>query len=289
MTKHIPNSEELAGCAAVFASAFCFYLSTAAIRWSSQTVKLDPAFFVFVRLLIGFVVICAVLCIRKQRLRPRKYHLLAGRMIANCIAVYCFYKAVQVTSAAEANILNMTYPLYLAIFSWIFLKSQRSVADMVIAGIACAGIWLILQPARMTLILNHIWGLASGISAAAAIMYLNISRRFHDSETILFYMFGLGAPVIFIIFHEKIFLPNTEEVYYLLLCAGFGIGGQYLLTLGFLYVTAVEGGIISSVRILLAAILGPVIASEPALSLSGWIGAILIFGANICLAARKIG
>lgn len=100
-------------------------------------------------------------------------------------------------------------------------------------------------------------------------------------------MFGLGVPITFIFFHEKIFVPNAQELYYLLVCAGLGICGQYLLTLGFRYVTAVEGGIISSTRILLAAILGPYIASDPSLSLSGWMGALLIFVANIYLTIRK--
>jgi drug/metabolite transporter (DMT)-like permease len=66
-----------------------------------------------------------------------------------------------------------------------------------------------------------------------------------------------------------------------------GVGGQYLLTLGFRYVTAVEGSIISSSRILLAAICGPLIAMDPALNVYGWIGALLIFGANVILAIRR--
>ncbi len=75
--------------------------------------------------------------------------------------------------------------------------------------------------------------------------------------------------------------------YDLLICSLFGIGCQYLLTLGFRYVTAVEGSIISSSRILMAAILGPWIAQDPPLVVSGWIGALLIFLANVTLAVRK--
>ena len=53
--------------------------------------------------------------------------------------------------------------------------------------------------------------------------------------------------------------------------------------------TAMEGSILSSTRILLAAVLGPVLAADPPLSLSGWAGALLIFGANAALGARKAG
>ena len=287
MTKHKVVSKELLGCLAVFGSAFFFYLSTVTIRWSVLWVTLDPAFFVFVRFLLGFVVICSLLYFKKQELKPVRYHFLVGRAVSNCVAVYCFYKGVVLTSVAEANILNMTYPLFIAVFSWIFLKAQRDAVTMVIVLVALTGVWLILAPEKAEPDLNHLWGLASGFSASFAIVYLNFSRKFHDSETILFYMFGLGVPITFIFFHEKIFVPNAQELYYLLVCAGLGICGQYLLTLGFRYVTAVEGGIISSTRILLAAILGPYIASDPSLSLSGWMGALLIFVANIYLTIRK--
>ncbi len=70
-------------------------------------------------------------------------------------------------------------------------------------------------------------------------------------------------------------------------CSAAGIAGQYLLTFGFRYVTALEGSIISSSRILLAAFLGPLVAAEPALGWSGWCGALLIFLANIGLALHK--
>jgi drug/metabolite transporter (DMT)-like permease len=70
-------------------------------------------------------------------------------------------------------------------------------------------------------------------------------------------------------------------------CSAAGVLGQYLLTFGFLFVTAVEGSIISSSRIFIAALLGPLLVGDPSLVLSGWIGALLIFAANSTLALRR--
>ena len=100
-------------------------------------------------------------------------------------------------------------------------------------------------------------------------------------------MFGLGTIVMYAVFHDYIFWPNAEELYYLMMCGLYGIIGQYLMTIGFLYVTAVEGGIISSTRILLAAMLGPYVAGDPPLTAAGWTGALLIFIANVTLALRR--
>jgi drug/metabolite transporter (DMT)-like permease len=100
-------------------------------------------------------------------------------------------------------------------------------------------------------------------------------------------VFGVGGILIYALFYDRIFWPDRVAFNYLFLCAVFGVGGQYLLTIGFRYVTAVEGAILSSTRILMAAVLGPWIAFDPPLEISGWIGALLIFIANVVLAVRK--
>jgi drug/metabolite transporter (DMT)-like permease len=277
----------LGGSLAVFASAFCFYFSTVVIRWSQAEVSIDPSYFVFMRFLLGFAVVCALMAVRRQRPKPRSYHLLIGRTLANCVAVYCFFNAVKYTTVAEANILNMTYPVFVALISWTFLRQQRDRVATAMVLVAFAGIWLILSPGKISLKTENLWGLASGISASVAIVYLNVSRRQHDTNTVLFFMFGLGTALIFAVFHDRFFWPLGPALQYLLLCAAAGIAGQFLLTLGFRYVTAVEGSIISSMRILLAGVLGPFVAGEAALGVAGWIGGLLLFGANTVLSVRR--
>ncbi len=291
MTSHslkpLPIPRQAAGWFAVFCSTFCFYLATVIIRWAEPRVDIETSYFVFGRFLLGFLVVCTTMLIKRQRFKPRKYHYLIGRTMANTVAVFCFYKAIETGSVAEANILNMTYPLFVALFSWFFLREQRDLLALVIVAAAFAGIWLILSPGDIAVAANNLWGLSSGITAAAAMIYLNISRRHHDSQTILLFMFGFGALGILLLFHQSIFMPNSEEFFFLFSCSAVGVLGQYLLTFGFLYVTAVEGSIISSSRILLAALLGPILVADPPLALSGWCGALLIFFANTTLALRK--
>ena len=271
----------------VFASAFCFYFSTVVIRWSQAVVAIDPSYFVFMRFLLGFAVVCTLMAVRRQLPRPRRYHLLLGRTIANCVAVFCFYNAVKYTTVAEANILNMTYPVFVAVISWVLLRQQRDPVAVFMVAVAFAGIWLILAPGKITFKSANLWGLASGIFASAAIVYLNVSRRYHDTNTVLFFMFGIGAVIMLAGFHDHFFWPEGAAMRYLLLCAGTGIAGQYLLTIGFRYVTAVEGSIISSMRILLAGFLGPFLVGDETLGAAGWIGALLLFGANTVLSLRR--
>jgi len=277
----------LVGGWAVFVSAFCFYLSTVVIRWSQAEVSIAPSFFVFARFLLGSLVVCAIMIYRRQLPRPRSYHLLLGRTVFNCVAVYCFYMAVEFTSVAEANILNMTYPVFVALICWALLREQRDPVAMVMVAVAFAGIWLILAPEKLDLKTDNLWGLASGLSASVSMTYLNVSRQVHDTNTVLFFMFGLGALLIFAVFRGDFFWPDPQELYYLGLCAASGVAGQFLLTIGFRHVTAVDGSIISSMRILLAALLGPFVVGELPLNAAGWAGALLLFGANAVLAVRR--
>lgn len=282
----ILKSRTVLGWIAVFSSAFFLYLSTAAIRWSESRVEIDAAFFLFARYSLGFLVVCTVLLLKGQRPVPKRYHILAARTVFNILAVFFFYKAVVVSTVAEANILNMTYPVFIALFSWFFFN-ERDPVNIILVLMAFIGIWLIVSPGKISLSADNLWGLASGISACFAIITLDRCREDHDSETILYFMFGVGSLIIYVVFPDRIFIPNLQEFYYLLLSGGFSIIGIYLLTLGFRYVTAVEGAIISSTRIFLAAILGPYIVAESHMSLTGWIGAALIFTANAWLALRK--
>ena len=276
------------GCLAVFGSAFCFYLATVIIKWSSMAgLKIDSSLFTFARFIIGFATVLLVMVLGGYKIKIVKKRLLIGRALGNCLAVYCFFKGVELTSVAQANILNMTYPLFIAIFSWIIFKTQRDPVAIFIVTIAFAGVWLILAPGKMAFDYNSLWGIGSGVSAAVAIMYLNLSRQVHDTHTTLFFMFGVGTVIVFCFFYNQMRIPTIEELNYLFGCSAIAIAGQYLLTIGFKYVSALEGGIISSTRILLAAMLGPFIAMDPSLSHSGWIGAFLIFVANVYLAARK--
>lgn len=282
-----PRVKQVMGGLLVFAAAFFLYLSSAAVRWAKGHVDLAPAFFVFTRFFLGFVIVCLSLAVKRQSPRPRKYGLLLGRAIANAAAVYCFYTAVSVTSLAQANVLNMTYPVFVALFAWMMFKDQRDPWMTTALMVAFVGIYMVLARGPLVIGWSQLWGLASGLSGAVAVLTLNASRRWHDTETILFYLFGVGAILIWFLFPRTVYWPNRQEAFYLLLCSGLAIAGQYCMTYGHRYVTAVEGSILGSSRILLAACLGPLIASDPPLSLRGWAGAALIFAANLGLTLRK--
>ncbi len=279
--------QKLLGNLAIFGSAFLLYLSAVVIRWSEARVDIHPAFFLFTQYFLGYFCILILLYFQKKKPTPDNFVLIIGRTIGNALAVLFLYKAVTATTVAAASILNMTYPLFIGLFTYIFMKNQRDPYSLASVVVAWGGVWLILAPGGMELQMENLWGLASAVFAAVAVMFLSFARDHDDPESILYYMFGLGAVFVFIFFPDKIHIPDQWELYYLSMSAAFSVIGQYLLTVGFRFVTAVEGSVLSSTRILIAAFFGPILASDQALGIYGWAGALLIFGANSFIAVRK--
>ncbi len=107
---------------------------------------------------------------------------------------------------------------------------------------------------------------------------------------ILFYQFALGTLLSFVFFFEQVSqIELSANLLYPVLSGIMGFSGQYLVTKGYGYITAPESGIVATSRILIAAILGPYVALEASLGLTGWIGALIIFMVNVRLHLRETG
>jgi len=276
------------GSLALVAANICFYLESVGVRWAATNqIPLSASFLVFFRFLVGLILVISTFLFKRTLPRPQHYHCLLGRAVTNILALSFFYKAIQVTTLAESSILNMTFPIFIAIFSWIMFKEQRELFALGMTVVAFSGIFLVLSPGEMQFARNSLWGLASGIISAATLLFLKAARQRNDTHTVMLFVFGMGTVVMATLFWNDFFLPTAVELYYLIFCAAVGISGQYLLTLGFRYVAPVKGSILLSLRILMAAFLGPAMTSDSPLNWQGWIGAGLIFGANLYFVLRK--
>lgn len=279
--------KEILGGLAILCSAFFFYLATVIIRVARLHVEIDPLQFVIARFVIGALVFSLMFACLRRLPRPREYRFLFLRIITNFLAVYFFFIAVGTTSAAEANILNMTYPVFIAIISFLFYQHKGDWSMLALGPVAFVGITLVGGGVESLTELRSFAGLLSGLFAAVSIIFLNITRIKNDTNVVLFYLFTLGFLVSISLGWDLVWLIDRTMLPFLGLSALAGIVGQLLLTHGYRYVTALEGSILSSSRILLAAFLGPIFAGDPELSTGGFLGAVLIFVCNVFIAVRK--
>jgi len=218
------------------------------------------------RFLTGFVFIITMLFITKKKINPINKKALWARGIFNTLAVIMFFVTIQLSNITKGNIYNMTYPVFVACFAPIFLKEKMTLIKFMFVGLAFAGTYLIsginLSESFASVGVGDFTGVLSGIIAGLAIIALKQARKTEDSFTILFYLLsiGLGISILSNLFIFKV--PNLFELLLLLLVGVLSFMGQFSITFGYKYVTAVEGSIISSSRIFVATLFGFLFLNE---------------------------
>ena len=120
---HLKNSK--LGWLSVLLSAICLFLATAVVRHASKSVDLPVSLFIVARFSVGFFITGLIFSYRRRLPQVFEWRFLITRVFCNACAVYCFYRAIELTTLAQANILNLTYPIYVALYSAVFDRGRR--------------------------------------------------------------------------------------------------------------------------------------------------------------------
>jgi len=149
-----------------------------------------------------------------------------------------------------------------------------------------AGIYLVIQPDFSAVNFGDIIGLVSGIVAAFAVIVLSLARKHDSTILIVFYLMAIGTVSNGILMFPFFVVPDRGELFLLLASGLIGAVGQISLTMGYKYVNARTGSMISASRILFAAILGTIFFGD-LLSLHIIAGGLLIILAVIGISALQ--
>ncbi|MES0488525.1 MAG: DMT family transporter [Leptospirales bacterium] len=284
-------SHFLKGPGSILFSAFLFYMATFMVRVGFDASDMPTIVFLSSRFLLGYILLLVWFRIKQTKVSKfvavnKKW--LWHRAVWNLIAVFFFYLGVIYGTVTGANILNMTYPAFVALFSiWIF-STRLTKADFTGILLALTGAFFISYNGEYFLPeKGDLFGLLSAITAGVAIVALKITRETDTTDVILFYTFRLGAwltilPVIYILWQTPTYI-RWDVLYYTGTSALFGIFGQIFLTYGYRFVKAVEGSIYSASRLLFALLMG-LLFWQKDIYLQSIIGAILILLANLVFA-----
>ena len=275
----------------VLLSAFLFYFTTVLIRWGGEVTDLSTADFTFARFLGGAVLVSPLFLYLRgfKGLRVNKVHFIVGRAIFNLGAVGCLYKCIETRTLAEGNILNLSYCIIVPLIS-LFIYKMRDFRTLILSAFSFTGIALVVNSAQpgglffSGVSTGTLWGCASGVSASLSIFSLKWSRDHNDTLTVLFYMFLIALVVSTLVFWQDLIWPDRKAFCYLAFATIAGILGQFALTLGYGYVSAAQGSVLGTTRILIAACLGSFITNDAALHISGLLGATIVFAVNYLIA-----
>jgi drug/metabolite transporter (DMT)-like permease len=273
----------------IFVSALFFALSTLLAKFA-QFAGVSSSAITFLRFAVGLAILLLYISIARTKLEPKKPVVLILRGVFNLLAVFLFYYAIKYTTITNANLLNLTYPVFVAVLSPIFLREYLKRRDWTILAIAGAGIWLIVNPNFTHVNIGDLIGLSGGLAAALAIIMLCFARQSNHTVTVLLVMFIVGTLLSVPTVLAEPWTRFSLKTWLILLGCGLtGVVGQFAITAGFKYLSAFAGSITGMSRVVIAAILGFVFLAE----VPTWnviMGSIILFAAIFCLSVpRKNG
>jgi len=270
----------------ILISALFFALSTLLAKLAERD-HITAGTVTFFRFAIGLAVILIYIGVVRERIRPKNTGFLVLRGLFNLLAVFLFYYAIKYTTITNANLLNLTYPVFVALLSPIFLKEYLKIRHWFILTAAGLGIYLIILPNFQHVNVGDLIGLAGGFTGGLAIIALCFARRDNTTSTVLLFMLGVGTLLsIPAVLHED-FSRYSFRVWILLIgCGATGVVGQFAITHGFRHLSAFAGSVTGMARVVMAAMLGLVFLNE----VPTWnvvIGSGVLFGAIYLLASAK--
>jgi len=253
----------------------CFALASVIAKIIVRSSSIPPIEITFWRFLLGTIISFIILLKTNTSFVPQKKGHVLLRSILSTFAFIFFFTAVKYTSITNANMLNMTYPLFIFILTPFLSKKIPTKKYIALIIISLTGIYLIIHPNFSSINIGDIYGLASGITGAGAVLTLRMARKYDSSFVILFYLMSVGLVVNSILMMSQYISPSNSELILLLLSGVIGYIGQAFITYGYKFISARYGSIISSSRVVFATLFGTIILSE-SISLQIIIGGILI-------------
>jgi drug/metabolite transporter (DMT)-like permease len=261
----------------------CFSSATVFAKLVGQLSSIPTVEITFTRFFFGVIVGFAYLKKSGGSFRPNRLSLLIWRGVLNCAAVFLFFLAVRYTTVTNANMLNMSYPAFIFLIAPFINREKSSPFHLIFLIATIAGIYLVVNPNFDTFNTGDIIALISGFAAALAVCTLREARKYDGTFTILFYMMGTGAVINGIALVPQFVLPKADAACFFLVISGLvGVLGQVFITSGYKHVTAKSGSLVSSARIVFAAVMGISIFGDP-LSLRIAAGGALILLSISCV------
>jgi drug/metabolite transporter (DMT)-like permease len=180
-------------------SYLMLYAASALFALNSMIVKIaarmySGSFISSIRFLFGIAFISASLFLLKKdfRIHNKKVWILRG--VFGAIAMISYYFAIQLTSSGRATLLVNTYPVFVAILSFLIFKEKIAGRSIVSLMICTAGVLFVLNDGSHYNIYGDLVALGSGIASAFAVHFIKISRK-TDSSLIIYLspcLFGLA-------------------------------------------------------------------------------------------------
>jgi drug/metabolite transporter (DMT)-like permease len=233
---------------------------------------------VFFRCLVNFVLVLGVMCVASEDLFPPGKRILFLRGVAGFMGVAGLFYSLAYLPLPIAMMLAWSSPLFVILFSRLFMRETLPAGTPIYVGIAITGLVLTLLPGLGSSVTEHplplhaiVMGLCGAAGSGIAYIAVRVATARVGVNGIVLYFTGV-ATLISVPFAAANFVWPTPDQAGFLFAIGFLSGiGQYTMTQAYRYAPA---GVVSTMNLMsagFAAILGWLVFHE-SLAWSQWIG-----------------
>jgi drug/metabolite transporter (DMT)-like permease len=268
--------------------AYIFFMTASSLVWSFKG-RFPTIQIIFIQNCISFLCILPIATrhgLTKLKTDHLNIHLI--RDITGVLSYYLYFVAIRYLNLVDATMLNYTAPLFVPIFSWIWMKEpiQKHIWWSILIGFL--GVAIILNPSRQIFEIGFLFGLFAGINSGVAFVALRALNIKHEpmSRTLFYYfLFGMfiTAPFAYVFWTP----PSGSEWFRVIGIGGATAVGQMLLTIAYRYGTASHLSPLGYSTAIYSGLISWFFFDRP-LSLRSYIGtALIVIGGTLTYLLKK--
>ncbi|TLV01541.1 DMT family transporter [Dyadobacter luticola] len=280
-------------------AAFFFSLTSAISKWLGQEFHIVQL--VFFRNIVGVVFVLTSIWRRPRKQQGGKLGLLIFRGVVGTLSLYMLFYAIQTLGLGRASTYQYTYPIFLALFSWLLIGETLNSREWLAIFIGFSGILFVFRPDLSISLRDNALGLGNALLTAVSYLSIRQLGAVYDTRAIIlsFMLSGILMPIVSMLIgtyypveHLDFLIGTFRWPDHLIQWAGFlalgltALMGQKMLTQSFTYDKAGRVAAIGYSNILFSVLIG-FLMGEAFPSVFTLFGMALIVGGGIMISLAK--
>jgi drug/metabolite transporter (DMT)-like permease len=270
----------ISGLGLMLLSAVIFSFTDLFIKYLSSSFSSTQI--AFVRFFLGGFILWPFLSLKGISLRGNQTTILILRGFFGTLSFFCLLKSIAMIPLSNAIVLHFTFPLFAALFSFLFFKIALEKGEIVLILIGLIGIYVFTNPDFHSLNSGYLFGFLSGCFGGLAMVLAHKARQTNSPFLIYFYFCLIGGIITFPFVLQNLKVPSIQNGILLVLIAILLLIGQVMMNHGLRFCKASEGALILMSEVVFTGIAGFLIFKDPVTS-NFLVGAFLIVGSGIGL------
>jgi drug/metabolite transporter (DMT)-like permease len=270
----------ISGLGLMLLSAIIFSFTDIFIKYLSSSFSSTQI--AFVRFFLGGFILWPLLSSKGISLRGNQTRILILRGFFGTLSFFFLLKSIAMIPLSNAIVLHYTFPLFAALFSFLFFKIAIEKGEIILILIGLIGIYILTNPDFHSFNNGYLFGFLSGCLGGLAMVLAHKARQTNSPFVIYFYFCLIGGMITFPFVLQNFKVPGIQNGILLVLIAILLLIGQVVMNHGLRFCKASEGSLILMSEVVLTGIAGFMIFKDP-VTWNFLVGAFLIIGSGIGL------